>query len=168
MFHNHWYETQPVQLDLYVMSNFEHEAVSFHTLKGNWNVFICRRAKCCNELSTQSLRDRRLITGLHTWPSHHGPLLSICPPATGHLYTFLIDSSIYFLVQTGKSHNPQTDRCLTARTIHPAKQPSTGPSAQPNAQEPTTLWNQCSTAKTCWCPCWPDFTEIEQWVDKAD
>ena len=28
-------ETELVQIDLYVMSNFEHEAVSFHTLKGN-------------------------------------------------------------------------------------------------------------------------------------
>ena len=28
-------ETELVRIDLYVMSNFEHEDVSFHTLKGN-------------------------------------------------------------------------------------------------------------------------------------
>ena len=28
-------ETELVRIDLYVMSNFEHEAVSFRTLKGN-------------------------------------------------------------------------------------------------------------------------------------
>ena len=142
--------TELVQIDLYVMSNLNMKlSLSIHL----------KEIEVYSSVGGQSVvmnwahRDRRLITALHRWPSHHGPVISICPPATGHLYTFLIDSSITSLSKLAKVTIHKQNLCLTARTTHPPEQLSTEPSTQPDAQEPTTLWNQCSTDMACLCLC---------------